>query len=71
MTIRTVAEASGYRATSTHAQVMGFIEELRQLGSPLLRVSSFGQTPQGRELPLLVLSTEGTFEPAAARASGP
>jgi hypothetical protein len=69
MPIRTVAEASGYRATSTHAQVMAFIEELRQLGSPLLHVASFGQTPQGRQLPLLVLSTEGAFQPAAARAS--
>ena len=69
MPIRTVAEVSGFRATSTHAQVMGFIEELQQLGSPLLHVSSFGETPQGRKLPLLVLSTEGAFEPAAARAS--
>jgi hypothetical protein len=69
MRIQTVAESSGYQATSTHAQVMAFIEQLRQLGSPLLQVHSFGATPQGRELPLLVLSTEKAFDPAAARAS--
>jgi len=49
---------------------MRFIDELKQLESPLLRVSSFGQTPQGRELPLLILSSAGVADPAAARALG-
>lgn len=70
MSPQTVAEKTGYRATSTHAEVMRFIDELKQLESPLLRVSSFGQTPQGRELPLLILSSEGVADPAAARALG-
>jgi Zinc carboxypeptidase len=68
MTLQTVAEQSGYRATSTHAEVMAFIHALEQRKSPLLRVSSFGETPQGRTLPLLVLSSEGVADPAAARA---
>lgn len=70
MSPQTVAEKTAYRATSTHAEVMRFIDELKQLESPLLRVSSFGQTPQGRELPLLILSSEGVADPAAARALG-
>lgn len=70
MSPQTVAEKTGYRATSTHAEVMRFIDELKQLESPLLRVSSFGQTPQGRELPLLILSSAGVADPAAARALG-
>ncbi|TMQ10234.1 MAG: peptidase, partial [Deltaproteobacteria bacterium] len=49
---------------------MAYIEGLAQLHSPLLHVMSFGQTPQGRELPLLVLSSEGVADPAAARALG-
>ena len=70
MPLQTVAESTGYRSTSTHAQVMAFIDNLRQLQSPCLHVSSFGQTPQGRELPLLVLSSAGVRDPAAARALG-
>lgn len=66
----TVAERSSYQATSTHAEVMAFIGEIAALGRGQLHVTSFGHTPQGRELPLLVLSSEGFASPAAARASG-
>jgi hypothetical protein len=68
--LETVAEKTGYRATSTHAEVMAFVQELAQRKSPLLRVSHFGHTPQGRELPLLVLSSEGVSDPVAARKLG-
>ena len=50
------AEAS--RATSTHAEVMEYIAGLQALGRPELFVTSFGRSPQGRELPLLVLSAD-------------
>lgn len=66
----TVAEKSQFQATSTHAEVMAYIGELAALGRRQLHVTSFGHTPQGRELPLLVLSSEGFASPAAARASG-
>ncbi|MBC7974403.1 MAG: M14 family metallopeptidase [Myxococcales bacterium] len=49
---------------------MAFIAALEQQASPLLRVSSFGQTPQGRDLPVLILSSAGVSDPAAARALG-
>lgn len=68
MTLQTVAERSGYRATSTHAEVMAFIESLKALRSPLLHVSSIGETPQGRELPLLILSSAKVTTAAEARA---
>ncbi|HKQ71872.1 MAG TPA: M14 family metallopeptidase [Polyangiaceae bacterium] len=67
---RTIAEASGFRATSTHAEVMSFIAELEALGSRCLRASSFGKSPEGRVLPLLVMSSAGAVDPAAARALG-
>ncbi len=70
MRLQTIAEQTGYRATSTHAEVMAFIAALEQQASPLLRVSSFGQTPQGRDLPVLILSSAGVSDPAAARALG-
>jgi hypothetical protein len=70
MPLLTVAESSGYRATSTHAEVMAYIAELEALGRRELVVGHFGRTPQGRVLPLLVLSSEGFATPRAARASG-
>lgn len=70
MALLTVAESTGYRSTSTHAEVMAFLAELAALGHRQLHVTSFGQTPQGRELPLLVLSSEGFTSPQQARASG-
>src|SRR5215468_7055217 len=70
MTLQTIAEKSGYRATSTHAEVMAFVEALAALRSPLLHITEFGASPQGRALPLLVLSSAGVKDPAAARALG-
>src|SRR5262249_19292821 len=46
------AEASGWRETSRHADVMAF---LAALDDPRLRVGSFGATPEGRDLPLVVV----------------
>lgn len=66
----TVAERTGYRATATHAEVMAFIDGLQRSGSPLLHVTDFGRTPEGRELPLLILSSEGFSDPVSARAQG-
>lgn len=70
MSLLTVAEGTGFRATSTHSEVMAYIAELAAGGSGQLHVTSFGQSAQGRELPLLVLSSQGFTEPVAARASG-
>lgn len=66
----TVAESSGYSRTSLHADVLHFIDALRALGDPRLHVGSFGATPEGRALPLLVLSEQQHFTPEAAAASG-
>ncbi|QBB69742.1 peptidase [Pseudolysobacter antarcticus] len=66
----TRAERSDYSETSLHADVLDFIAELRKLGDARLSISEFGNTPEGRELPLLVLSGHGHFTPQAAHASG-
>ena len=50
----TVAEASGFTATSLHADVMEFVAELQRL-SPLVRVESMGTSTEGRTIPLLVI----------------
>src|SRR4029453_1383867 len=66
----TIAESSPFRGTSTHAEVMQFLRGLEALGRRELVIGQFGQTPQGRVLPLLVLSSQGFGTAAAARASG-
>ncbi len=66
----TVAEASGHRRTSLHADVVAFVDELRcrsdAAGTRTLDVQSMGRTPEGRELPVLVLSSGGHFTPQDA-----
>lgn len=66
----TRAEASQYNETSRHADVLSFIEALQATNHPCLHVEDFGSTPEGRVLPLLVLSGHGHFTPEAAHASG-
>jgi hypothetical protein len=66
----TRAESSDYTYTSKHADVLAFIEALRARGDERLRVGDFGATPEGRALPLLVLSAHGHFTPQAAHAAG-
>ena len=66
----TRAEETDYKETSRHADVMRFVEALRSKGDPRLHVTRFGTSPEGRELPLLVLSTRGVQTPAQAKAAG-
>lgn len=66
----TRAESSAFTETSTHADVLAFVDALGALGDARLHISDFGVTPEDRLLPLLVLSEHGHFTPAAAQASG-
>src|SRR5688572_756466 len=64
---QTRAEATGYLEASRHADVLSF---LAALSYPRLHRTSFGHSPEGRELPLLVLSTRGVKTPEEARKAG-
>jgi hypothetical protein len=70
MPLVTRAEATSYQETSLHAHVMEFVAGLAARDDPRLRVSSFGTSPGGRDLPLCVLSAEGVATPDEARALG-
>jgi len=70
MPLLTRAEATRYEETSRHADVMAFIAGLAAKGDKRLHVTSFGMSPQGRELPLLVLSAHGVTTPGEARSLG-
>lgn len=66
----TRAERSAYAETSLHADVVAFIDELKAQGDPRLHAGDFGSTPEGRLMPLLVLSSRGCFTPEAAQHAG-
>jgi hypothetical protein len=68
--LQTRAEATGFRETSLHADVLRFLAALDARGDARMSLTSFGASPGGRELPLVVLSSRGVRTPADARAAG-
>ncbi len=62
----TTAERSGFRATSTHAEVLAFIGQL-QRSSPLVRVETIAVTAEGREVPMLIIGAPVPASPRALR----
>jgi hypothetical protein len=66
----TRAEATRYAETSLHADVMAFYAELGARNDPRLHVTTFGTSPGGRELPLVVASAHGVRTPAESRRRG-
>jgi hypothetical protein len=67
---RTVAESSGGLATSSHADVMSFLDAVRAAGDERVVRSRFGTTPGGRELPLVIVADPPVRDARAARESG-
>jgi hypothetical protein len=68
--LRTVAESSDYRSTSTYAEVVGFMKIVDD-ASPLIRVVSYGTTYEGRMMPLAVVGTGlKDANPASVKATG-
>ncbi|MCP3962987.1 MAG: M14 family metallopeptidase [bacterium] len=65
----THAEASDYRATPSYAETMEFLRRLERR-SPRIQLATFGRSPQGRDLPLVIVSGEGAFTPEAAHRLG-
>ncbi|MBX2990838.1 MAG: peptidase M14 [Bacteroidetes bacterium] len=65
----TYFEKSGGKRTPPYAETIEYCKRLAS-ASPWVKYTSFGKSPQGRELPLVVLSKGKIFDPAKARASG-
>jgi Zinc carboxypeptidase len=62
----TIAESTNYTATSSCADVAGYIRELQKL-SPLVRVETIATTTEGRDVPLLVIGKPVPRDPLALR----
>jgi hypothetical protein len=67
--LQTVAEKSGYKATSKHADVVAFCEAVAKRG-PVAKLDYFGTTHEGRKLPVLVVADPPVATPAEAKRSG-
>lgn len=66
----TKAEETNWQETSLHADVMRFLAELDSRKDRRFQLSSFGTSPEGRDLPLVVLSKDGVRTPEDAHRTG-
>ena len=62
-------EKSNFEKTSTHADVMNFLQAI-QAKSPFIKLSSIGKSTMGKEIPLVILSNPAVSTPAEAKALG-
>jgi hypothetical protein len=68
--LKTTAETSGFKSTSTYDEVVRFMKAVDQ-ASPVVFYTTYGTTPEGRAMPMAVVGKglkDGS--PAAVKASG-
>jgi len=65
----TYYEKSDYLETPGYSETIEYCKKLAH-ASDWITYSSFGISPQGRELPLLVVDKNGNFDPESVRSSG-
>jgi hypothetical protein len=65
----TPAEASDFRATPSYEETLEYVRRLSAL-SPSVKLDFYGESAQGRPLPLVIVSRDRAFTPAAAAATG-
>jgi hypothetical protein len=66
---QTYYEKSQYLKTPGYSETVDFCKKLDN-ASPVLHYTTFGKSPQGRDLPLLIADKNGNFTPDAVRKSG-
>ena len=67
---QTVAEKTDYKKTSTYDEAVAYSKRLAAASGGLIRYASYGKSGEGRDLPLLIAASGGTFSPKWARKSG-
>ncbi|MBB5208560.1 M14 family zinc carboxypeptidase [Chiayiivirga flava] len=66
--LATLGERSAYRQTGRYDETVALCEAFAQRHPDAVRCETFGTTPEGRPMKLLVVSRSGALDPAAARA---
>jgi hypothetical protein len=62
-------ELSGYVETPRYNKTIEYCQQLDN-ASPMIQYFSFGKSPQGRDLPLLIIDKNQNFTPESVRKSG-
>lgn len=65
----TPAEAAHFRTTPSYAQTLAYLQQLQQAAPGKIKLETFGVTPEGRPMTVVIASGDGTFTPDAARAA--
>ncbi|MBL0940074.1 MAG: peptidase M14 [Gemmatimonadaceae bacterium] len=63
----TRAERTNYRETTSHAEVLAFIDSLKAMGAPIT-ITDLATSTEGRKVPLVIASRPQVASPEAARA---
>ena len=66
----TPAEATHFRTTPDYADTVAYLRKLADAAPGKLRVETFGTSPQGRPMTVVVASADGTFTPEEAHRKG-
>jgi len=66
---QTLAEQTGYHKTWNYDETIAYSQKLDRASDKVV-YRTFGKSGQGRDLPLLIASDDGTFTPEAARKKG-
>src|SRR5579863_138315 len=70
-TLKTTAEASDFKSTSTYMDVVTFMKAVADAAPALVHYTTYGTTSEQRAMPLAVVGTDlRDASPAAVRASG-
>lgn len=66
----TPAEASHFRTTPSYADTLAYLHRLADAAPGTLRVETFGTTPEGRPMTVVIAAKDGDLTPERARAAG-
>ncbi|NID15595.1 M14 family metallopeptidase [Luteibacter yeojuensis] len=66
----TPAEASSFRTTPSYAETVAYLRRLADAAPGTLRMETFGTTPEGRPMTVMIAAKDGDLTPAKAHAAG-
>ncbi|WP_233510983.1 M14 family metallopeptidase [Dyella psychrodurans] len=65
----TPAESSHFRTTPSYEQTQAYLQRLQQAAPDKIKLETFGITPRGLPMTVVIASSNGTFTPDVARAA--
>jgi murein tripeptide amidase MpaA len=66
----TPAEAAHFRTTPDMVSTLDYLNRLAQAAPGKIKLESYGTSPEGRPMTVVIASSDGSFDPAKAHAEG-